>query len=506
KASFSPETMPVKLTRTATGSPDTFTLSTIDWEDRKIGDEKSNPAPSPFQNSDTTNAYIADITYFEGRLVLASGEHIMFSEADNLFNLFLANDEQAVDTDRISRAVGTNKIANITYLVPYRRSLLILTASGQQYQVGFEQALTPSGIYINSTSSYRLADVRPTVMGSFLYMVSEKDDGSAVWEYFYDESSGSYVANEITKHVSGYIPTGLRSLNGDSVQEALVCCDIDARDLYVYRTHWNGGEKVMASWSRYRFDGDYDIQDVGTLAGDIYMLVYISGNWTLEKIPMTEPDTPSGFPYMPHMDRLRLIPSADISFGGGYTTIDLQGQNASGSTYNAYLEPDGTYGVNTADDWLYGTGDGLGADDLLAIPTVDLTGADLYLGRYFTSSMTLTRPYRRDERGRPSLGERLNVQTIWFTHRDTGKYMVKREHESGNWSDVVDINSPSTDTADGYMRVSVRQDADTETVTITDAAEGATTSSFASKPAVATPMNITGVEYEVEAENGMRRN
>lgn len=504
KARFTRSSMPVKLTRSTT-SPLAFALSTVDWDDRKIGDSNTNPAPSPFQNSDTTPAYIEDAVYFEGRFALASGEYLIFSEADNLFNLFLANDEQAVDSDRISRPVGTNKIANITYLVPYRRSLLILTASGQQYQLGYNTALTPSDNYINSTSSYRTADVRPSVMGSFVYLVSEKDDGSAVWEYFYDEGSGSYLANEITKHVAGYVPTGLRALAGDSVQEALVCGSIDARDLYVYRTHWNGGTKVLAAWSRYRFDSTYDIQDVVTLGGDIYILTYISGDWMLERIPLTEPDTPADFDYLPHMDRLRRIPAADLSLDSGNTVIDLQGTGASSSTYNAYLLQDGTY-VTASDagqSWAYATG-GLANDEMKV--DGDITGNDIYLGRYYTSSITLTRPYRRDQQGKPSLGERLNIKTAWIEHRDTGKYMVKRSHDSGNWSDAATIYTPSSTTGSGWIRIPVRADADDEVITITDAVHTATASSFSSKPAVATPMNITGVEYEVEATQGMRRN
>lgn len=492
RASFSPEKMPVKLTRTD-DSPLTFTLSTISWQDRLTGDELTNPAPDPFQNSGTTSAYIKDACYFEGRFAVAVGEYIIFSEADNLFNFFVADASQVVDSDRIFKPVGTNKIANIEYMVPYQKTILLLTASGQQYEVAFGDALTPSSVSIAQTTNYRTTTLRPVVMGPFVYFATDRGRDTAIWEYFYDESTGAHLATEITKHVSGYVPASLRTIVADSVQEALVTFVLDEASLYVYRAHWQGANKVQSAWGKYTLDAGYDIRDIGFMGGNIYMLVQTSAAWILERIPLSEVTTQTDFPFTIHLDRLLRIESTALTYSAPDTIIDLNGIDAAGSTFNTYVLTDGTVvkATDNGQSWKYGIAGGMAADDYIGVDG-DITGNDIYIGRFYTATVQPSRPFRRDDRGRALTDERMVVQNLWVCHEDSGPYTVTRDHESANWDNATTTFTPTATTEDGYTRVPVRNDPDAEVLTIHDNG--------------AKPMNISSLEYEVEVTTGARRN
>lgn len=561
-AKFTATTMPVAMTYNRGTSQ--FDVDVIAWDQRLSGDEITNKAPSPLLDGET----IRDICFFEGRTVLASGEYVIFSEADNLYNFFLQDPANVTDADRISKPVGTNRVANIEYLVPNQKTLVVFTKGGEQYEVAFGDALTPTSISITRATAYKTANVRPVSMGPFLYFVSETGGKSVVWEYYFDAETTSTAANSITMHVGDFIPTNIRSMVGDSVQQALVMvreadsgsittisrsattytvtsaghglavgdpiiiegvdglggipfANVDGwhtvtsvtrntftftdnngtggptanggtwrktvYDAYVYRTHWDGAKRVNSAWGRHEFDNTYEIRDLAFLAGDIYMLAQVASEYTLEKLPMEPQGSRAGFPYEVHLDRQQELTG---SLSGDNTDFDISPLNANGSTYNALVKQDGTIVVN---------GDGNGSwtysGNTVTVPG-DLTGESVIMGRYYDAFLVLTRPYRRDDRGKAMTGERVLVNRLTISHVDSGAYRATVESDE-HGTDRTEDWTPSGDTGSGFIESWVRQDADHSTITIGD--------DFAAAADVtATPWTIAGVEYDIEVTRGVR--
>ena len=563
-AKFTPTSMPVAMTYNRSG-PDIgeFSVDVIDWDQRLSGDELTNKAPTPLLGGEV----IEDICYFEGRLVLASGEYVIFSEADNLYNFFLDDPSNVVDSDRISKSVGTNRVANIEYLVPNQKTLVAFTKGGEQYEVAFGDALTPTSVSITRATTYKTKPVRPVTMGPFMYFISESGNRSVVWEYFFDEATAATAANSITMHVGDFIPTNIRSIVGDSVQQALVLIpeadtgtitsislsgdtvtvtsanhglavgdpimvsgvdgeggtpfsnlngwhavtavtqdtfqfeDTDATggpattgtwrktvyEAYVYRTHWDGTKRVHSAWGRYEFDSTYEIRDVAFLGGDIYIMAQIASAYTLERLPMEPTAIKPGFAYEVHLDRQRELTGV---LDGSDTDFDVSPIPATGSTYNALVKQNGTLIVNGDSNgaWTY-------SSNTVTVPG-NHTASSVIMGRYYDAFVTLTRPYRRDERNRALTGERMLINRMWVEHRDSGMYravIASSEHTTDRDEDW----SPTGDTGSGFIEAYVRQDADHTTITVGD--------DFAAVADVtATPWTISGVEYDVEITRGVR--
>lgn len=561
-AKLTTTSMPVAMTyNRGTGE---FDVDVVTWDERLSGDELTNKLPTPLLNGET----ISDICYFEGRLALSSGEYVIFSEADNLYNLFLDDPTNVVDSDRISRSIGTNKVANIEYLIPNQKTLVVFTKGGEQYEVGFGEALTPTSISITRATAYKTVQVRPVSMGPFMYFVSETGNRSVVWEYFFDNDTSATAANSITMHVGDFIPTNIRSIAGGSVEEALVLVreadagaitsislsgttvtvssanhglevgdpikitgvdgvggtpfsdvdgwhsvatvtqdtftftDSDASggpattgtwrktvyDCYVYRTHWDGTKRVHSAWGRYEFDNTYEIRDIVFLSGNLYMLAQIGTKYTLEKLPMEPTAALPGFPFEVHLDRQQEIAG---SLNGSDTDFDVSPLNAQGSTYNALVKQDGTLIVNgdSNGSWTY-------SSTTVTVPG-DHTASTVVMGRYYDAFVTLTRPYRRDDRNRALVGERVGINRLWIEHRDSGNYraiIASSEHAADRDEDWT---PSSGDTQSGFIEAWVRQDADHTTITIGD-------DFVAVADVTATPWTIAGVEYDVEVTRGVR--
>ena len=82
-------TMPHQLVRQSDGS---FTFEPVVWEDRTVGDDKTNPLPSFIGEK------ITSIFFYRNRLGLLSNESVILSRAGDYFNFF-ATTAQTVTAD-----------------------------------------------------------------------------------------------------------------------------------------------------------------------------------------------------------------------------------------------------------------------------------------------------------------------------------------------------------------------------------------------------------------------
>ena len=103
-------TMPHALVREADGS---FTFKKLEWTERKVGDEDSNPLPS------FVDYAISDIFFYRNRLGLLSGENVILSESGEYFNFWMTTATDILDIDPIDVATTTTRINFLNYAIPF---------------------------------------------------------------------------------------------------------------------------------------------------------------------------------------------------------------------------------------------------------------------------------------------------------------------------------------------------------------------------------------------------
>lgn len=291
-------TMPMMLRRISVGvSPSTpaeFTIDVVDWERRQSGNDITNPAPRPW----TENLTLSDVAYLNGRLFFFSDTWVISSQAGDIFNLWIADVNALNDADPIRQQLSAEKVTVIDYAVAVRRSFILFTKSGVQFEIGSgDAALTPTSVKAKPLTRYQTLPVRPAVMDPSVYYVTGDCDAQ-LWEYAYDEIAAPTTAEEVSAHVPTFIslqpvvPAEIGAFEAEestirrievSGEQGMVFLlrrdkidggEVFSRFIYVYRTRYVGGKKVQSAWTRWKIAGIRGIHDMALVGENLYLLVH----------------------------------------------------------------------------------------------------------------------------------------------------------------------------------------------------------------------------------------
>lgn len=271
-------TMPYILRREADG---TFTCTTANWNERKTGDEDSNPTPSFVGNK------INDIFFFRNRLGIISGEAVNLSRTSDFFNFWVDSATSIVDTDPIDLQVSHNRVSTLHNAVPFNQDLYLFSAQ-TQFILRAEGVLSPKTAVIDQVTEFD-ADtwVKPIGVGRNLYFTAHKTDFTTVQEYFaVADSTTQKNATDVTGHVPNFLKNSIYSLKACNNENLLIALSDNQRDtMYVYKFLFLNDSKAQASWSRWTFDGE--IIGADFINSVMYLVINRGGNTFLEKLPIS---------------------------------------------------------------------------------------------------------------------------------------------------------------------------------------------------------------------------
>lgn len=275
---YNKSTMPYILRREADG---TFTCTTADWNERKTGDEDSNPTPSFVGNK------INDIFFFRNRLGIISGEAVNLSRTSDFFNFWVDSATAIVDTDPIDLQVSHNRVSTLYNAVPFNQDLYLFSAQ-TQFILRAEGVLSPKTAVIDQVTEFD-ADtwVKPIGVGRNLYFTAHKTDFTTVQEYFaVADSTTQKNATDVTGHVPNFLKNHIYSLKACNNENLLIALSDNQRDtMYIYKFLFLNDSKAQASWSRWIFDGD--IIGADFINSVMYLVINRGSNTFLEKLPIS---------------------------------------------------------------------------------------------------------------------------------------------------------------------------------------------------------------------------
>lgn len=468
--------MPVKMERTALVPP-TFALSQITWN----AGSATKTAPTTMRMT-TGEKRISDISYHRGRLCFAMDEWFVASQPDSLYNFFpFTSDTAYNDADPIVAQIGSSSVSLIDYLVPFRKSLLVLTRNGAQFEIGGGDTFTPKTATLTASTTYSTQGVRPVPISSFIYFAGIRENCSVIYEYAYDDVQVSYRASNVTQHVDGLLPTAIRTLTASDNNDTLIVvpgniapnqgsdvssnalgggpwssqstwaglsvpgpahiAKIAAGDvvtfdsyrnsvasLFIYRTLRITDKLVQSAWSKYTFQDDR-ILDVVIVEDTAYILrnAYVSAKGsgsndsryrlTVDSMPISA--DPAAPATFQEQPRLdhRRVVRGG-TFSGGNTTWRIDLVDRDIDTCVAMVGGQWTeYPATVAT--ISGS-----TDCNITVADADLTGNLVVLGRSLPFSVTTTRLFRTDQQGNATVEGELFVNKIVTDHTNSGPYRI----------------------------------------------------------------------------------
>ena len=462
------DTMPWALVREADGS---FTFKRLTWGQRKVGDAKSNPNPS------FLNRPLNDVFFYRNRLGLLCDENIIFSEAGEYFNFYRTTVTQLTDSEPIDVAVSHTKVSILEHAIPFNKQLLVF--SGQtQFVIDQNELLSPKTISVKMATEFPCStNCKPVHVGKNVYFVAEKGDWSAVREYYADFNNLSNDSQDVTGHVTKYIPSGVFKITA-STNEDILCLmtNKEPNVLYVYKYFWANNEKLQSAWSKWTFPAGNIIINAEFLQSELLLLVSRYDGVFLEKMNLSLGYSEANEPYPVLLDRKWPVSKDTVTYDSATNKTrypDLLG-TAQGEVIMAVTA---TGGNKKAGVVLPVKTDATG-------PYVegDFTGTDLIVGRqysfvYMLSPITMKAAQAGGGQKSDTEG-RLQIRKIAFNYADTGFFDVwVKPHNRNTYkyryagkilgSETTTIGQPSFDTGRFLVPVMSRN-IDTQITIIND--------------------------------------
>lgn len=279
ETTLDPATMPHTLTYNGSS----YTLGTQTYEDRKVGDDGTNPFPS------FVGEKINDVFFHRNRLGFLADENVIFSEAGEYFNFFSKTVLTLVDSAPIDVAVSNNQVSILRHAVPFNESLLLFS-DFSQFRLSAEQLLTPETVSIDVTTRFEASLVaKPKGAGKYVYFPTKKGAFSGLREYFVDVGTETNDAAEVTAHIPSYISGTVKSM-ATSSNEDMVCLitDDDATVVYPYKFYYQGNEKLQSAWSQWKFSGNVRFMEFDQ--SDLFFITQYGDKVALERMNLSRDD------------------------------------------------------------------------------------------------------------------------------------------------------------------------------------------------------------------------
>ena len=398
-------TMPHLLIRQPDGS---FTFEQAQWGDRAVGDEISIPTPSFVGNK------LTDIFFFQNRLGFLSGENVNMSRISEYFDFFSTTARTILDDDPIDVAASHTKVSSLKHAIPFDRKLLLFSDQTQFIFKGGE-FLSPKNTSITQTTEYEASTVaQPAAAGNVVYFPANRGGFTAIREYYVIDDTDRSDATDVTSHVAKYVPDGVYSMTASTSENALVCLtDGEQSNLYVYKYHYAGREKVQSAWFKYTFNG-ITILNAEFIESALYIVGNKGGSTVLFKL---------------HFDAGRFDPDQEY-----VTRLDFRlTEDDVTMVYDAVADQTTITSPITLTDPIVVTR-GSNHGTILGTSLVlsgDKTAETFYVGERYTMTYEFSEPTLKEPTGTGGrvaiTGGRLQIKHWLLRYQDSGDFTVKVE-------------------------------------------------------------------------------
>ncbi len=248
KTSFNSSTMPHQLVRTPDG---TFIVSPVDWEERLVGDDESNPLPT------FVGSFIQGMVLFRNRLVFLTDENIVMSRPGDYFNFFAESAIAISAKDPVDIAVGSSKPAALRVAYPTKSGLVVFSDSEQFYVFSSDDVLGPDTARLSSLSNYKFnSKTTPVGLGTSIAFLGDTGKNSAMYEIVEIPNSNEAKIIEQSKLVSSLLPDTIDQIISTKDNSAIFLGTTGSNEVWVFRYFETGEKRIQGAWFRWELTGE----------------------------------------------------------------------------------------------------------------------------------------------------------------------------------------------------------------------------------------------------------
>lgn len=383
----------------------------LGWNDRRTGDNTSCKVPEFVNNTITT------VSYMQKRLVFLSNNEISMSHTDDIYNWWKASAVQLLVTDPISIASSATGIDKLEHVVPHNKDLLIL-ASNAQFKIPGDTPVTPETVSMPLVATYNCNTLaEPKALGSSVFIPVSYGESGGIFEYTREQNREQDNAVSVSNHVVGYMQGTVEKLTTSSNLDMVVLrtTGADKNTLFVFEQFVYAKDDLQQSWSKWVFP--FEIVDFDFITDSLTILYRHEGNLFVMTVNL--------YSRISEPDNVFIDGQVELSSGDGEvfslpTNYD--------TTDTIAVVTSGKFRLNK----IKFTREG---DTIRLERNIMETGSTLskiVLGIPYRSQVDITRPFIRDQQGRVSTDDRLNVTRFILHLINTGNVTMTIESEYYN--------------------------------------------------------------------------
>ena len=284
-----------------------FKIRQGDWEDRKVGDDLTNPMPS-FIDEEVPQT-IGGMFMVQNRLCFTAGEAVIASRTSYFFDFFRYTVISALATDPFDIFSDASEVYQLKHAVTLDGATVLFSDKSQFIRPG-DKPLEKSNALLKPVTTFEVNNkVKPVVTGESVMFATNDGSYSGVREFYTDSYSDTKKAQAITSHVNKLIEGNIINMAASTnVNRLLVTTDKYRNIIYCYDWLWQGTDRVQSAWHVWKWPIGTKVRGMFYSGELLYLLLERGDGVYLEKMDMGDALT-----YGLH-DRIRMDRQAELVF------------------------------------------------------------------------------------------------------------------------------------------------------------------------------------------------
>ncbi|EDL7973927.1 phage tail protein [Salmonella enterica subsp. enterica serovar Heidelberg] len=270
---FDKSTMPYIIERTGfVNGIAQFKIRQGDWEDRKVGDDLTNPMPS-FIDEEVPQT-LGGMFMVQNRLCVTAGEAVIATRTSYFFDFFRYTAVSAVATDPFDVFSDASEVYQLKHAVTLDGST-VLFADKSQFILPGDKPLEKSNVLLKPVTTFEVNNnVKPVATGESVMFATSEGAYSGIREFYTDSYSDTKKAQAITSHVNKLLEGNVIMMSASTnVNRLLVLTDKYRNIIYCYDWLWQGTERVQAAWHKWEWPLGTFIRGMFYSGEHLYLLI-----------------------------------------------------------------------------------------------------------------------------------------------------------------------------------------------------------------------------------------
>jgi hypothetical protein len=240
--------MPLVIQRTATT---TFTVKQFTYEDRRVGDDVTNPMPS------FVGARINKVLFFRNRLALLSGENVITSRPGTLGTPDFFNETALTvsASDPVDISAASMFPSELFDGIETNTGLVVFSTNQQFLLSADDTVFNPDTAKLRSISTFNYNEtISPISLGTTLAYVDNSGKFSRFNEMANITREGEPSIVEVTKVVPTLLPKDIDLLTNSRENSIILLGKTGSDDVFGYKYFQVSEQRQQAAWFKWKLN------------------------------------------------------------------------------------------------------------------------------------------------------------------------------------------------------------------------------------------------------------